>query len=146
MRKYILNTIHLHQFSRTGEHCMYILLNIQYIQSEKILLLSELPWVIIEQIITLQYCSRGKFVHSCPLKVKGKITRVKVATGKEAFTVHAVNIISQQLYFVAHSLNSMSVMSLECTVYAFAFLLPASLWRTRNAQSGPGYKSFIWSL
>jgi hypothetical protein len=42
-----------------------------------------------------------------PLEIKGKgIRRVGGVAVKEAYTVHPFNIISQRLYFVAHSLSS----------------------------------------
>jgi hypothetical protein len=44
---------------------------------------------------------------SCPLEVKDKgIRGVEGVEVQEAFTVHTINIISQQQYFVAHCLIS----------------------------------------
>jgi hypothetical protein len=73
-------------------------------------------------VVGASRCVRG------PLEVNGKgIRGAGVVAGKEAYMVHAVNIIYQWLYFVACYLifYICNVFGLH-SIYAFFFLIPAS--------------------
>jgi hypothetical protein len=73
------------------------------------------------------YSGQEKPCIPCPSEVKGKgIRRMREVADKEAYSIHTINIISQQQYFVARCLSSSVSNVFGLHRICFVFLLLAN--------------------